>query len=87
MLYTTVSTWASHKLQALITFLTLSSRRSLSYRSQLLISYANQSTDFYMIGTSIMKELKTFRLPKALIFHGKSSQNLGPENEILSGKC
>ena len=37
-------------------FLTLLWRRSLSYRNQDWICYANQWTGFHMIGTSVMKE-------------------------------
>ena len=40
--------------------LTHSWRRSLSYKTQFLIYSANQQTGFYMIETSVMKELIIF---------------------------
>ena len=45
-----------------IVVLTLSWRRSLSYRSLSTDFPANQWNGFYKIGTSIMKELKSFYL-------------------------
>ena len=41
--------------------LTLSWRRSLSHRNQSMICFVNHWTAFYMIGTSVIKELRTLQ--------------------------
>ena len=49
-----------HAVYSIQNELTFSWRRSLSYRNRSNDCSAKQWTDFYMIGTSIMKELKWF---------------------------